>query len=154
MHWVFVAVSRLFSRCSEQWLLSSCGDWASHCPDFAHCRERALGHVGFSSCRTQAQMPHGMRIFPDKGWKGTLVPCISRWILNHWVTRSDQISRSVVSDSLRPHESQHARLPCPSLPEFTETHVHRVSDAIQPSHPLSSPSPLAPNPSQHQSLFQ
>ena len=40
------------------------------------------------------------------------------------------------------------------LPEFTETHIHRVSDAIQPSHTLSSPSPLALNPSQHQSLFQ
>ena len=40
------------------------------------------------------------------------------------------------------------------LPEFTQTHVHRVSDAIQPSHPLSSPSPPAPTPSQHQSLFQ
>ena len=40
------------------------------------------------------------------------------------------------------------------LLEFTQTHVHRVSDAIQPSHPLSSPSPPAPNPSQHQSLFQ
>ena len=40
------------------------------------------------------------------------------------------------------------------LPEFTQTHVYRVSDAIQPSHPLSSPSPLAPNPSQYQSLFQ
>ena len=40
------------------------------------------------------------------------------------------------------------------LPEFTQTHVHQVSDAIQPSHPLSSPSSLAPNPSQHQSLFQ
>ena len=40
------------------------------------------------------------------------------------------------------------------LLEFTQTHVHQVSDAIQPSHPLSSPSPLAPNPSQHQSLFQ
>ena len=40
------------------------------------------------------------------------------------------------------------------LPESTQTHVHRVSDAIQPSHPLSSPSPPAPNPSQHQSLFQ
>ena len=39
------------------------------------------------------------------------------------------------------------------LPEFTETHVHRVGDAIQPSHPLLSPSPPAPNPSQHQSLF-
>ena len=38
------------------------------------------------------------------------------------------------------------------LPEFTKTHAHRVSDAIQPSHPLSPPSPLAPNPSQHQSL--
>ena len=40
------------------------------------------------------------------------------------------------------------------LPEFTQTHVHRVGDAIQPSHPLSSPSPPAPNPSQHQSIFQ
>ena len=40
------------------------------------------------------------------------------------------------------------------LPEFTQTHVHRVSDAIQPSHPLSSPFPPAPNPSQHQNLFQ
>ena len=40
------------------------------------------------------------------------------------------------------------------LPEFTQTHVHRVHDAIQPSHPRSSPSPPAPNPSQHQSFFQ
>ena len=40
------------------------------------------------------------------------------------------------------------------LPEFTQTHVHQVSDAIQPSHPLSSPSPPALNPSQQQSLFQ
>ena len=40
------------------------------------------------------------------------------------------------------------------LPEFTQTHLHRVGDAIQPSHPLSSPFPPAPNPSQHQSLFQ
>ena len=40
------------------------------------------------------------------------------------------------------------------LPEFTQTRVHRVSDAIQPSHPLLSPSPPASNPSQHQSLFQ
>ena len=40
------------------------------------------------------------------------------------------------------------------LPEFTQSHVHWVGDAIQPSHPLSSPSPPAPNPSQHQGLFQ
>ena len=38
--------------------------------------------------------------------------------------------------------------------KFTQTHVHRVSDAIQPSHPRSSPSPPAPNPSQHQSLME
>ena len=40
------------------------------------------------------------------------------------------------------------------LLEFTQTHAHRVGDAIQPSHPLSSPSPPVPNPSQHQGLFQ
>ena len=40
------------------------------------------------------------------------------------------------------------------LPEFTQTHVHRIGDTIQPSHPLSSPSSPAPNPSQHQGLFQ
>ena len=112
---------------------------------------------------------------------------------------SVQFSCSVVSDSLRPHELQHARpekamashsstlawkipwteepggLPSMGLhrvrhdwsdlaaaaaaaglpvhhqlPEFTQTHVHQVSGAIQPSHPLSSPSPPAPNLSQHQ----
>ena len=40
------------------------------------------------------------------------------------------------------------------LPEFTQTHVHQIGDAIQPSHPLLPPSPPAPNPSQHQGLFQ
>ena len=40
------------------------------------------------------------------------------------------------------------------LPEFTQTHAHQVSDAIKPSHPLSSPSPPAPNPCHHQGLFQ
>ena len=40
------------------------------------------------------------------------------------------------------------------LPEFTQTHVHQVGDVIQPSHPLSSLSSPAPNPSQHQGLFQ
>ena len=42
----------------------------------------------------------------------------------------------------------------PGLPEFTQTHLHQVGDAIQPSHPLSSLSPPAPSPSQHQGLFQ
>ena len=64
-------------------------------------------------------------------------------------------SRSVTSDSLRPHELQHARLSHPSpSPELAQTHVHWVGDAIQPSHPLSSPFPPALNLSQHQGLFQ
>ena len=53
---------------------------------------------------------------------------------------------SVMSDSLWPHGLQHARPPCPSqLPEFTQTHVHLVGDAIQPSHSLSSHFPPAFN---------
>ena len=58
-----------------------------------------------------------------------------------------------MSDSLRPHGLQQARLPVHhQLPELAQTHVHQVCDAIQPSHPLSSPSPLAFNLSQHQGL--
>ena len=60
-----------------------------------------------------------------------------------------------MSDSLQPHGLQHARLPCPSpIPEFAQTHVHWVGDAIQPSYPLSSPSPPAFNLFLHQSLFK
>ena len=68
---------------------------------------------------------------------------------------SVQFSSSVVSDSLWPHDRSTSGLPVHhELLEFTQTHVHQVSDAIQPSHPLLSPSPPAPNPSQHQGLFQ
>ena len=79
-----------------------------------------------------------------------------RLSIGSWIVFSSvQFSPSVVSNSSQPHELQHARPPCPSpTSEFTQTYVHRVSDAIQPSHPLSSPSPPAPNPSQHQSLFK
>ena len=59
------------------------------------------------------------------------------------LTLSDPINRSTPGPPVH-HQ----------LPEFTQTHVHQVSDAIQPSHPLSSPSPPAHNPSQQQGLFQ
>ena len=54
---------------------------------------------------------------------------------------SVQFSRSVLSDSSRPNELQRARPVHHQLPEFAQTHVHRVGDAVQPSHALSSPSP-------------
>ena len=57
--------------------------------------------------------------------------CTAKWL------SSVQNSCSVVSDSLQPHGLQHSRPPCHhQLPESTQTHVHRVGDAIQPSHPL------------------
>ena len=66
---------------------------------------------------------------------------------------SVQFSRSVVSNSLRSHESQHARPPCPSpTPRVHSNSHHWVGDAIQPSHPLLSPSPPPFNLSQQQGL--
>ena len=81
------------------------------------------------------------------------------WVINViyvYVCISVQFSCSVMFNSLWLHGLQHARLPCPSpaLGAY-QIHVHHISDAIQPSHPLSSPSsPPAFNLSQHQGLFQ
>ena len=63
-------------------------------------------------------------------------------------------SHPVVFDSLRPHGLQHTKLLLHCLPELAQTHAHRVGDAIQPSHPLSPPSPPTSSLSQHQGLFQ
>ena len=80
-----------------------------------------------------------------------------RKLWGNFVRKSDQI-RSVAQSCLTlcyPMNRSTPGLPVHhQLPQFTQTHVHRVSDATQPFHPLSSPSPPAPNPSQHQSLFQ
>ena len=66
---------------------------------------------------------------------------------------SVQFSRSVISESLHSMNRSTPGLPVHhQLPESIQIHVHRVGDAIQPSHPLSSISPPAPNPSQRQSL--
>ena len=77
-------------------------------------------------------------------------------ICMHPLSSSVQFSHSVMSNSLLSCGLQHARLPClhHQLPELAQTHVHRVNDAIQPSHPLSSPSPPAFYLSQHQGLFK
>ena len=67
---------------------------------------------------------------------------------------SVQFSRSVVSNSFQPHGLQYTRPPVDhQLLKLAQTHVHQVGDAIQPSHPLSSPYPPAFNLSQHQGLF-
>ena len=77
---------------------------------------------------------------------------------HQWGIMGDSVLFSSVAQScptLCDPESQHTRPPCPSqTPGVYSSKLHRVGDAIQPSHPLSSPSPPAPNPSQHQGLFQ
>ena len=100
-------------------------------------------------------------IFPTQGLNS--VPLYCRRILYHLshqgspddLLSSVQFSRSVVSDSLRPHESQHARPPCPSPTPGVHTNPCPSSRWCHPA--ISSsviPSPPAPNPSQHQGLFQ
>ena len=87
------------------------------------------------------------------------------WLVTKWVScnhhlgpemfSSVQFSGSVVSDYLWPHELQHARPPCPSpTPGVHSDSCPSIGDVIQPSHPLSSPSPPAPKCPQHQSLLQ
>ena len=79
------------------------------------------------------------------------------WLLSGWTISSVQFSpvTQLCPTLCDPMNCSMPGLPVHhQLPEFTQTHVHQVGDAIQPSHPLLSPSPPAPNPSQHQSLFQ
>ena len=103
--------------------------------------------------------------------------CIGRWILYHYATWEAQVKvdqevtqategsrlwNVVVVQSLSCVQlfvtswtsARQASLSFHHLPELAQTHVHRVGDAIQPSHPLSSPSPPALNLSQHQGLFK
>ena len=116
----------------------------------------AAASKSFQSCPTLCDPIDGSP--PGSPGPGILQARTLEWIaisFSKVILSSVQFCHSVVSDSLWPHEPQHTRPPCPSLtPVVYSTHVHRVSDAIQPSHPPSSPFPPVPNPSQHQSLFQ
>ena len=97
---------------------------------------------------TNSQKMNGW--WPGEGWEEGIV----REVGVDMCTCSVQFSCSVVSDSLQPHGLQHARLPVHhQLSELAQTHVHPVGDAIQPSRPLSSPSPPAFKFLQHQGLF-
>ena len=96
---------------------------------------------------------------PDSSVHGIFQAKVLEWVAIAFSKRclSDQI-RSIAQSCLTlcdPMNRSTLGLPVHhQLPEFTQTHVHRVSDAIQPSHPLSSPSPFAFSLSRHQGLFQ
>ena len=128
---------RLLLQLQQAGAILHCGMWASHFGSFSCCRARALGvqasvaqHTGTAAAAPGLQnvasevVAHGLSyspargIFLEQGWN----LCLLHWQMNSYPLghqgslqfSSVQISRSVVSDSLRPHESQHARPPCPS----------------------------------------
>ena len=77
------------------------------------------------------------------------------WVLNRYSVQLSSVAQSWCLTLCDPMNHSMPGLPLHhQLPKFTQTHVHRVGDPIQPSHPLSSHSPPALNPSQNQSLFQ
>ena len=115
--------------------------------------EQSLQDTSNSVCCVCQLLP--LSLYLMEGQTSSSEEVILPWHVCFNSFRSVHFNRSVLSDSLRPHELQHARPPVHhQLPEFTLTHVHWVGDAIRPSHPLSPASPPAPNPSHHQGLSQ
>ena len=115
---------------------------------------------GSLECFSTCSLKESDRTVTELNWYACA--CVLKWIYIFTVDKYTHIntctlvhlSYLVLSNSLWPHGLQHTRLPCPShLPELAQTHVHWVSDAIQPSHPLP-PSPPAFNLSQQQGLFK
>ena len=119
---------------------------------------RRLLQSAFNWCRRQKQNNHTARLLRIS------VVGFFFWIYWHSSVSNKQCHNfnnnhgipfsSVAQSCLTICDPMNHSTPGLPVPELTQTHVHWVSDAIQQSHPLSSPSPPAPNPSQHQSLFQ
>ena len=112
-----------------------------------HTILKTIGSLYFLCALCNSKDPHVVHIWhlslPQTKCKTqTLFPC------------SIQFSHSLMSNSLRPHGRQHVRPPWPSpTPGVYSTHVHCVSEAIQPIHPLWSPSPPTFKPSEDQGLL-
>ena len=134
------------------------------CPGDIYLQMFCQEAVTYAECIFRTQL--AAAFFPEAAsgsilatWTGTDRQMGWKTAGHHDVLEGDSVQFSSVAQSFPTlcDSMNHSTPGLPvhhQLPEFTQTHVHRVSDAIQPSHPLSSPSPPAPNPSQHQSLFQ
>ena len=133
------------------------------CPtlwDPMDCRPQGSSVHGILQARILEWVPIPLSRGSSRAWDRTQVSCTAGGFFTIWGTREACVYqiRSVAQSCptlCDPVNRSTPGLPVHhQLPEFTETHIHWVTDAIQPSHPLSSPSPPAPNPSQHQGLFQ
>ena len=122
-----VAKGARWSDCRTDWLCLWCGFSLSECPTQVSVRQYKYKQINKS-------LSHwGIYRFSSVQFSSVAQSC---------PTLCDPMNRS--TPGLPVHHQ---------LPEFTQTHAHQVGDAIQPSRPLSPPSP-APNPSQHQGIFQ
>ena len=153
---------------------SCCRVWALGCAGFRSCDYQTLGHR-LSSCASWASLLHSMCSFPGSGiqplsptlatgfsttelpgkplqllkfYWSILIYNVSFWCISSVVTQSCPTLRNPMGCCMPDFPVHHQLL------ELAQTHVHQVSDAIQPSHPLLSPSPHAFNLFQYQSLFQ
>ena len=134
--------------------------------------ERGLGHTLSVTKADLSFFPRDGRLLTGRSWRNST--CSFPWLVedehvtHFWPMRRKDESAEVTWKSVSsvqllsrvwlfvtPWTTAHQALPVHhQLPEFTQTHVHWVSDAIQPSHPLLSPSPPTFNLSQHQGLFK
>ena len=129
---------RISAKCSY----CGMGIWALHLP--CSCRSSRCSPWGLSECNAHHRQSTKKTAMMEKN--------LTR--LYSWMNQFSSVAQ-LCPTLCDPMNRSTPGLPVHhQLPEFTQTHVHRVGDVIQPSHPLSSPSPPAPNPSQHQSLFQ
>ena len=171
------AVTHKPSRWSQQHiaLLSLCPSKSFPCwEQWTECAFQGQGRRhGASNCRGPAHGATGRHILSmTSSNKWVLSVCFRWWkcfgtteylllhntvyVLNAHlkVVQFSSVAQSCLT-LCDPMDCSTPGLPIPDqLPEFTQTHVHQVGDAIQPSHPLSSPSPPTFNLSQHQSLFK
>ena len=128
-----------------------------HLPEFALTHVHWVGdaftfHLPFFnllSCNLLISFPGSFSLASSSG-----LLCYGEWGILHLLGFNVQFTQSCPT-LCKPMNCSTPGLPVHhQLLEFAKAHVHRGSDAIQPSHPLSSPFPPAPNPSKHQSLFQ
>ena len=126
-------------------------------PGFLHCRQilYQLSHKGSPRILEWVAYPFSSGSSQFRDW--TEVSCIAGGFFTNWATRDSSFS-SVAQLCLNLCDPMNCSTPGfplrHQLPELAQTHVHWVGDAIQPSHPLSPPSPPALSLSQHQGLFQ
>ena len=120
------------------------------------CKRHHHSSPDFSSCKTETLSPlNNNSAFPSpRALATTILVSVSDLISLITSVQFSSVAQSCPNlcdpvDCSTPGFPAHHQ-----FPELAQTHVHHVSDAIQPSHPLSSPSPPALNLSQHQGLFQ